>query len=680
MIKITAEQLSAYSLAENAAHDMAVRVNKIAASCPAPDCWHSISKEILEPDHPFDVHKFLYNTCFKDWNRELGPPPAWIPDANSSQITNIEKLMAELKIDCYRNFHKWSASNRADFWETMIKRLKIPFRKKYKSVMNLSAGPETPLWLDGAELNIADACFLGADSGTAIIYQPEGEDVSKTTYKELELLCNRVANGLVNLNYGPGDAIACYMPMTMESVAIYLGIVKAGCAVVSIADSFAPDEVRKRLQIANTKGVFTQDFIMRADKCIPLYEKIVEANGPKAIVLPCGKEMKTNLRDMDATWHEFLSDNDKFMSVGRSPGSCTNILFSSGTTGDPKAIPWTQTTPIKCAVDGYLHHDIRPNDVVAWPTNLGWMMGPWLIYASLINRGTIALYYGAPTGREFTKFVQDARVNMLGVIPSLVKAWRNTNCIAGLDWSSIRAFSSTGECSNTDDMLFLMASAGYKPIIEYCGGTEIGGGYITGTVVQPSAPSTFSTPALGLDFVVLDEKGEETDNGEVFLKPPSIGLSNELLNMDHHEVYYKDVPVLKDGALLRRHGDQIECLSGGYYRAHGRADDTMNLGGIKVSSAEIERTLNHIKGISETAAIAVTDQEDGPEKLVVYVVSMPGVELNLDQLKQLAHDELKKHLNPLFKIHDMIIVKSLPRTASNKVMRRALRAAYTENL
>ena len=88
---------------------------------------------------------------------------------------------------------------------------------------------------------------------------------------------------------------------------------------------------------------------------------------------------------------------------------------------------------------------------------------------------------------------------MLGLVPSLVRAWRQSECMRGLDWSKIRVFSSSGECSNPTDMLYLMHLAGYRPIIEYCGGTEIGGGYVTGTVVQPCIPSTFTTPALGLN-------------------------------------------------------------------------------------------------------------------------------------------------------------------------------------
>jgi acetyl-CoA synthetase len=278
--------------------------------------------------------------------------------------------------------------------------------------------------------------------------------------------------------------------------------------------------------------------------------------------------------------------------------------------------------------------------------------------------------------REFTRFVQDARVTMLGVVPGMVRAWREKGLVEGMDWSSIRAFSSTGECSNTEDYLFLMSTAGYKPVIEYCGGTEIGGGYITGTVVQPASPATFSTQALGLDFVLLDENGEPTANGEVFLVPPSIGLSNELMNRDHHEVYFAGTPAGPDGETLRRHGDQIERLGRGYYRAHGRTDDTMNLGGIKVSSAEIERVLGKMQGVWETAAIAVSPEDEGPSMLVIYAVLEKGADTSAEELKAGMQVEIKKHLNPLFHVHDVVITDSLPRTASNKVMHRLLRDRY----
>ena len=130
--------------------------------------------------------------------------------------------------------------------------------------------------------------------------------------------------------------------------------------------------------------------------------------------------MCVDLRRGDIAWNAFLVDCADFAPVPRSPGDHSNILFSSGTTADPKAIPWTHTTPIRAAADGHLHHDIRPGDVVAWPTSLGWMMGPWLVYATLINRATIALFGAVPIGRPFGEFVPGGNAAPAGLIDEQV--------------------------------------------------------------------------------------------------------------------------------------------------------------------------------------------------------------------------------------------------------------------
>jgi acetyl-CoA synthetase len=409
---------------------------------------------------------------------------------------------------------------------------------------------------------------------------------------------------------------------------------------------------------------------------LPLYDKVVAADAPPAIVVGGEGAPSVALRVGDESWESFLSPDERLTPVVREPGDAINILFSSGTTGEPKAIPWDHTTPLKCAADACFHHDIHRGDVLCWPTSLGWMMGPWLIFAALMNRATIALTDQVPTARGFGQFVQNARVSMLGVVPSLVRAWRQSACMQGLDWSGIRAFSSTGEGSNPQDMLYLMHLAGYRPIIEYCGGTEIGGAYITGTVVQPCVPSTFTTPALGLDFVILDEQNRPATRGEGFLIGPSIGLSTRLLNRDHEAVYFADTPPGPNGVLLRRHGDDLEHLPEGYYRVTGRSDDTMNLGGIKVGCAEIERVLNQLEAVQETAAIAIAPPEGGPSQLVIHAVLRPGQSVPVADLKQAMQQAIREHLNPLFKVHEVRLVSLLPRTASNKVMRRELRAQH----
>ncbi len=162
--------------------------------------------------------------------------------------------------------------------------------------------------------------------------------------------------------------------------------------------------------------------------------------------------------------------------------------------------------------------------------------------------------------------------------------------------------------------------------------------------------------------------------GEVYLVPPSIGLSENLLNKDHDAVYYDDCPRGPADEILRRHGDQMVRLANGFFKARGRADDTMNLGGIKVSSLELEAVLDADPAVYESAAIAVQPQGEGAEKLVVFVVLREEVELA--QLKKELNARIARELNPLFKLYDLVIADRLPRTASNKLMRRTLREQY----
>ena len=640
-----------------------------AAQC----CWHELARTVLTPATPFAVHKLLYERIY----RQRDPAPAWIPTAEEIRASNLHALMRERGYATYEELFSWSVTRRMEFWGHLARRLRIRFARPWLAVADLS-DLRAPRWFPGARLNIAESCFNAPAEAVAIVHQAEEGAPAAVSYGELRALANRVANGLYAAGYQPGDRIALDLPMTARSVAIYLGIVLAGCTAVGIADSFAAAEIGVRLRITGAKAIFTQDEMRRGGKVLPLYAKVLQAEAPPAIVLARGGAPAAVSRRGDLSWEEFLSGDADFGPRPCDPEAATNILFSSGTTGEPKAIPWTHATPLKCAADGWLHQDIRAGDVAAWPTSLGWMMGPWLIYASLINRAAMALFDGAPTGREFGEFVQRAGVTMLGVVPSLVREWRRSGCMEGLDWRAIRAFSSTGEPSNGDDYLYLMALAGYRPVIEYCGGTEIGGAYVTGTVVQPSAPTACTTPALGIDFLLLDAAGKPAANGEVFLRPPSVGLSTTLLNQDHHAVYFDAAPApAGNSAPLRRHGDQLERLAGGGYRIHGRVDDTMNLGGIKVSSAEIERVLNTVPGVKETAAVAVPPAAGGPGRLVIYAVPYPGAAgLPADELRARLQRALREQLNPLFRIHEAVPVTALPRTASNKTMRRVLRADY----
>jgi acetyl-CoA synthetase len=589
----------------------------------------------------------------------------WTPDEATIAASHVSRLMRDRGVRTVPDLHRWTVEHPSTFWSHVAHDLGVVFDEHASEVLDAS-DPQRPKWFPGARMNIVRSCLEGDDDALAIV-ESSDDGIQRITRAELRSRVTQFASGFVDAGYEPGDRVAIAMPMTSDAVVAYLGTIAAGGVVVSIADSFAPDEIAVRLGLTDVVAIVTQDVTRRAGRTLPMYEKCTSASSAPCIVVDTGAGAP--LRAQDVTWSEFQGARSTLHPVSSPPDGHTNILFSSGTTGEPKAIPWNHTTPLKAAMDGRYHHDIHDGDVVAWPTNLGWMMGPWLIYASLLNGAAMALHPDAPTTRDFIAFVDSAGVTMLGLVPSIVAAWRANDVLVPGDLATVRVLSSTGEASNPDDYRWLMDTVG-APVIEYCGGTEIGGGYITGTVVQSAIPSRFTTPAFGIDIAILDDAGQPADSGECFLIGPSIGLSTELVHRDHGEVYFSGAP---EG--MRRHGDHIERMPDGTYRARGRMDDTMNLGGIKTSSAELEEVLATVPGVTDVAAVSVPPPEGGPERLVVHVVVVPGRDTG-DALRGDLQDALRTRLNPLFRIADVVVVDELPRTASHKVMRRVLREEY----
>ncbi|MCD6543524.1 MAG: AMP-binding protein, partial [Flavobacteriaceae bacterium] len=301
----------------------------------------------------------------------------WIPDDQTIKKSNIYQMMLKNGLKTYEDLWNWSVKNKNEFWSQTVTNLGIKLFKEYDSGLDSSLGVEQTQWLKGGKLNIIDSCFQNDDNAIAVIFQKEGGTIEKVTQIQLENYVNKIANGLRDLGIKKGDLIAIDMPMTLEAVAIYLAGIKAGNPVVTIADSFTSNEIEIRLKITKPKVVFTQDVLQRSGKTLPLYKKIKEIESPKAVVIKVSNDI-IPLRKNDLYFNDFLSDNDQFKTVIQNPDDIITVLFSSGTTGKPKAIPWTHTTPIKGASDGFYHQNIQKNDVICWPTNLGWMMGPWL--------------------------------------------------------------------------------------------------------------------------------------------------------------------------------------------------------------------------------------------------------------------------------------------------------------
>jgi acetyl-CoA synthetase len=375
------------------AHDFISKAKTVAGTnASASSIWSILQRE-LSPSQSFNVHKKCYDEVYSGID---DVKPAWIPSKKGIETTNIYQTMSKNGFSTYEEFYKWSvgSNSRDTFWMESTKNIEIDWETTPSASFDISAGGAAHAnYFPGGRLNISDSCFNKRDSSDpALIYGMESEprNLREMSFQTLDSLSNQIANGIVNkLDLEPGDAIGICMPMTPESIAIYLGIVKAGCVVVSIADSFSPDEIATRCRISKAKAIFTQDVIFRGEKFIPLFQRLLDADhivqksdaeSAKIVVVPGtlhaslypdipkddegstwtdknseGTEvpihdsvllsMRTN---HDVSWYTFLDlCSEEYTSVKRSAMDPCNILFSSGTTGEPKAIVWSHSTPIK---------------------------------------------------------------------------------------------------------------------------------------------------------------------------------------------------------------------------------------------------------------------------------------------------------------------------------------------
>ena len=258
----------------------------------------------------------------------------------------------------------------------------------------------------------------------------------------------------------------------------------------AVAESFSEKEISTRLNISDACCVITQDCIIRGGVMLPLYERVAAAvaaatvdlrHSILTVVMPAkggsalpptaaaAVQLAVPLQSGSQEWGAFLLGGERlgcgrhFSGVQLESSEYINILFSSGTTGEPKAVPWGQCPPLHLSTDLALQMDLQKGDVLCWPTSLGWVMGPCIIFGALLNGASLAIFEGAPHLRGLGCLVQDASVSHFGSVPALQRAWRSSGCMDGLDWSGVKAFASTGEATRPEDAMWLMSrAAGYR--------------------------------------------------------------------------------------------------------------------------------------------------------------------------------------------------------------------------
>jgi acetyl-CoA synthetase len=326
--------------------------------------------------------------------------------------------------------------------------------------------------------------------------------------------------------------------------------------------------------------------------------------------------------------------------------------------------------------------DVDAGTRVSWVTDIGWMMGPWLIYGALILGGTVVLYDGAPdwpdAGRLWS-VCERHRIEVLGISPTLVR----TLLVAGddvpgrYDLSALRILASTGEPWNPDPWwwLFEKVGRGRIPLINYSGGTEISGGILMSNPLLPIKPCSFAAPCLGIAADIVDDTGKPVEAGrvgELVIRQPWIGMARGFWNAPerYEDTYWSRWPE------LWAHGDWAQKDLDGHWYILGRSDDTLKIAGKRVGPAEVESVLVSHPSVVEAAVIGTPHELKG-ECMIGFCVLTPG-EHAPDKLAEELRDLVASHLGKPLRPDRIHFVPAVPKTRNAKVMRRVIKAAYLD--
>ena len=624
---------------------------------------------------------------------QFGGEFVWHPSPEIIAQSNLQSFINRHGLGSFDELMRRSTTDIPWFWDTVLRDLRIEFYKAYEEVVDLSKGKATPQWCVGGEMNIVHNLldkYAGTPTDRKIAIKSETEDGKsrRLTYAELRAEVDEMATALRSLGLGKGDAIGVFMPMVPDIVIAMLAIIKIGGIFLPLFSGFGASAIVSRLKDADAKALFIAEGTFRRGKfCamrpiaeeaaaqVPtLQHSIVLTKSSEWIVAAAVTGGRTEkplpLRTTAATTNtEKTSAEDMMM-----------LIYTSGTTGRPKGAVHTHCGfPIKAAQDMWHGLDLHVEETLFWPTDMGWMMGPWLVFGTLVLGATMMLYDGAPDfpgPDRVWKLCTDHGVTALGVSPTLIRALRKygEEIVNRHDLTKLRKFASTGEPWNPDPWLWLfrVVGCGKLPIINYSGGTEISGGILMGNVLTPMKPCAFSGPLPGMAADVVDENGNSIRGkvGELVIREPWIGMTRGFWRdpqryLDTYWSRWPDIWV---------HGDWAAIDDEGLWYILGRSDDTIKIAGKRVGPAEVESILVAHAQVSEAAAVGVPDSIKG-EALVCFCVLKNGDNASADiaqELKQSVARDLGKALAP----RDIVFVSDIPKTRNAKVMRRIVRAAY----
>lgn len=606
------------------------------------------------------------------------PSPERIQQAELTRFRRAAEAHTGRDLPDYRALHAWSAHDPAAFWAFYAAYTELPLTPPTGAVMSPDPMPHTR-WFEGATLNYAEALLFPAsltdDAQLALIATDEGGAERTLTYGELRVQVARCAAALRRSGVGSGDTVAGVLSNTPEAVTLLLGCAAVGAVFSSCSPDFGADAAGDRFGQIGPKllvGVSGYRYGGKVFSARATLETLRARVAPQeAVVLPFEGETLAGW----TAWEAWLGQETPPLTFAPLPfDHPLYILYSSGTTGLPKAIVHRAGGALLAHHREHrLHSDIRAGDQVLYFTTCGWMMWNWLV-SVLAQGATLVLFDGSPSHPDLGALwglVDRLRVTHFGTSARFIHACKAAGARPGdaYAFEGLRCVLSTGSPLSPAGFVWVYeAVKGDVHLASISGGTDIVSCFMGGDPTAPVYAGQIQVAGLGVDLAIFDEDGQETTGpGELVCRKPlpcmPLAFWGDSDFRRYKAAYFEVYPG------VWRHGDLVEWAPEGGIIVYGRSDATLNPGGVRIGTAELYRPLEALPEVVD--ALAVGKREDGDEVIWLFVVLQPGTVLD-EALTQRIKAAIRRGSSPRHVPKRIFATTQLPRTRSGKTMEIAV--------